>query len=97
MHTWAFIYTLGTDATEVRRDTIGSPACRLIAMGVPHPDDAAGVIDGLVAEGVQLVELCGAFGPTETAAVLAAAGGRVPVGAVTYPAGEAGRLDALFG
>jgi hypothetical protein len=97
MDTWAFIYTLGPDATAVRTDSIGSPGCRLIAMGVPTTADAPGVVDGLIAQGVQLIELCGAWGPAETAAVLTAVGGRVPVGAVTYPASEAAGLHALFG
>jgi hypothetical protein len=97
MHTWAFIYTLGTDATEVRRDEIGSPACRLIAVGVPTTADAPAVIDDLVADGAQLIELCGAFGPADTAAVLTAIAGRAPLGAVTYPGSEATGLHALFG
>jgi hypothetical protein len=97
MDNWAFIYTLGPDATEVRTDVIGSPACTLVALGVPSAADAPGVVDGLVARGVQLVELCGAFGPAETAAVQRALAGRVPLGTVTYPCGEAGGLHALFG
>jgi len=97
MDIWAFIYTLGPDTTAVRTDTIGSPGCRLIAVGVPTVTDAPGVIDGLLAEGAQLIELCGAWGPAETAAVLAAVDGRVPVGAVTYPASQATGLHALFG
>jgi hypothetical protein len=97
MDTWAFIYTLAGDRTAARTDTIGAPDCRLVAVGVPTAADAPAVIDGLIADGVQLVELCGAFGPAETAAVLAAVDGRVPVGAVTYPAGQADGLHALFG
>ena len=97
MQTWAFIYTLGSEDAAVRTDRVGSPACTLIAVGVPRLADAAGVIEGLLADGVQLVELCGAFGPAETAAVQQAAGGRVPVGAVTYPCAEASGLHSLFG
>jgi hypothetical protein len=97
MDTWAFIYTLGPDTDAVRTDTIGSPGCRLVAVGVPSVADAPGVIDGLIAEGVQLIELCGAWGPAETAAVQAAVDGRVPVGTVSYAASEATGLHALCG
>jgi hypothetical protein len=97
MRQWAFIHTLGADATEVRRDVIGSPGCRLVAVGVPRTADAPAVVDELIAGGAQLVELCGAFGPADTAAVLGAIGGRVPLGGVTYPCSEAKGLDALFG
>jgi hypothetical protein len=97
MQRWAFVYTLGADAGEVRTDRIGSPACELMAVGVPSPADAPGVMDRLVADGVQLVELCGAFGPAETAAVQEALAGRIPLGVVTYPCGEAGGLHTLFG
>jgi hypothetical protein len=99
MKAWAFIYTLGSDQDDaaVRTDRIGSPACTLLAVGVPSTAEAAGVIEGLLAEGVELIELCGAFGPAEAALVQGAVGGRVPVGAVSYPASAAAGLHTLFG
>ena len=97
MQTWAFIYTLGSEDAPARTDRVGSPACTLVAVGVPAAADAVGVIDDLLAEGVQLIELCGAFGPAETALVQQAVGGRVPVGMVTYPCAEAPGLHSLFG
>lgn len=85
---WGFIYTLGPDAEEKVVSQIGSPGCVLIAVGVPSVDDAADAARELVADGVQLVELCGAFGAPGTAAVVAAVGEQVPVGGVFY-GGEA--------
>jgi hypothetical protein len=97
MRKWAFLYTLGPDATGSRVDTVGSPGCELVTVGVPAAGDAPAHIDELVAGGVELIELCGAWGPAETAAVQAAVAGRVPVGVVTYPCGEAAGLHRLFG
>ncbi|MEO6629620.1 MAG: DUF6506 family protein [Aquihabitans sp.] len=97
MQKWAFIYTLSAESTEPRQDDIGDDGCRLIAVGVPSPSDAAAVIEDLVAAGVELIECCGAFGPKESAAVLDAVGNRVPVGFVTYPCSEATGLHQLFG
>lgn len=97
MQRWGFIYTLGGPSTEVRRDAIGSAECELLCRGVPSVDDAPAVAKELLDEGVQLIELCGAFAGPGLAAVLAAVGDRVPVGAVFY-GGEAGTgLHRLFG
>jgi predicted polyphosphate/ATP-dependent NAD kinase len=94
---WGFIYTLGPDAPEIRRDEIGSAACVLLTTGVPAEGDAPAVARQLADEGVELIELCGAFGPAGTAAVTEAVGDRVPVGGV-YDGGEAtAGLAALFG
>lgn len=97
MQVWAFIYTLSADATEVVRSEIGDESCRLIAVGVPSAIDGPAQVDELIADGAELIECCGAFGPAETAAVQAAVAGRVPVGVVTYPCSEAGSLHRLFG
>lgn len=78
------------EATEVVRNEIGEDACRLVAVGVPSAADAPGEVEALIASGVELIEMCGAFGPAETEAVRVAAAGRVPIGAVTYPCSEAG-------
>ncbi|MEU4543137.1 DUF6506 family protein [Nonomuraea dietziae] len=50
----------------------------------------------MVADGAQLVELCGAFGPVWTARVIEAVGGAVPVGAVGYGPEAVDQLHAIF-
>lgn len=97
MEKWAFIYTSGDGDTPAISATTGSKACELVTVGVPVAEVDDAVIDDLIGEGVELIELCGAFGPTEAARVIDQVGGRVPVGYVTYPASQAGGLDALFG
>jgi hypothetical protein len=97
MEKWAFIYTSGDgDAAPVDART-GSQACALLTVGVPSTDVADEVVEGLLDQGVELIELCGAFGPAEAARVIEQVDGRVPVGYVTYPASEAPGLHALFG
>lgn len=97
MQKWAFIYTLSGESTEPRRHDIGDDGCKLVAVGVPSASDAAGVVDDLIAAGVELIECCGAFGPKASTAVLDAVANRVPVGFVTYPCSEATGLHQLFG
>lgn len=99
MEKWAFIYTSGDgdgDGTPVVAAT-GSKACELITVGVPSTAVDSEIIEQLIEEGVELIELCGAFGPAASATVVAQVDGRVPVGYVTYPASEAPGLHALFG
>jgi predicted polyphosphate/ATP-dependent NAD kinase len=93
---WGFIYTLGPDATENVVAEVGSPDCVLVTVGVPRVEDAPEAARQLVADGVQLVELCGAFGAAGTAAVVEAVGDQVPVGGVFYGGEATAGLHALF-
>ena len=97
MRTWGFIYTLGDESEGVRRDTLGSPSCRLLCVGIPSVEGAAEAARLLLDEGVELIELCGAFGAPGLASVLAEVGDRVPVGAVLYGGEAAAGLHRLFG
>ena len=90
---WGFIYTLD-DASEARRtDIIGT----LVCVGVPSVADASDAARQLVAEGVELIELCGGFGGAGLATVISAVDGRVPVGAVFYGVDASAGLQRLFG
>jgi Family of unknown function (DUF6506) len=97
MKKWGFIYTLGDSAAESRTDTVGSEACTLVCIGVPSVADAPDAARALLVEGVQLIELCGAFGGAGLAEVVAAVEGRVPVGAVFYGSEAGTGLHRLFG
>ena len=97
MEKWGFIYTSGDGDGPPVHTEAGTQACVLITVGVPSTDVALEVVEDLIAQGVELIELCGAFGPGPTAAIIELVDGRVPVGVVTYPASEAGGLQALFG
>lgn len=96
MQKWGFIYTLGDPEGTVRRDVIGSEACELICVGVPSVEGAADAARDLLASGVELIELCGAFEAEGLAAVKAAVEGKVPAGAVFYGGDAAQGLHRLF-
>lgn len=96
MQKWGFIYTLGTSGPR-REDSIGTDACTLLCVGVADVGDAPEAARGLVADGVELIELCGAFAGPGLAAVLAAVDGAVPVGTVLYGGEAAAGLHRLFG
>ena len=90
---WAFIYTLDNPGEPARIDTLGE----LVSVGVPRVEDAPAIARRLVADGVELIELCGGFGGAGLAAVIAAVEGRVPVGAVFYSVEASAGLQRLFG
>jgi hypothetical protein len=93
MYKWAFIYTLDDGSTTTRMDIIGT----LVCVGVPHVQDAAAEARKLVAQGVKLIELCGAFGGAGLASVTSAVGTDLPVGAVFYACDAAPGLQRLLG
>lgn len=97
MRRWGFIYTLGDAQAEVRRDVIGSVACELVCVGIPSVDGAAAAARTLLEDGVELIELCGAFEAKGLAAVIAEVDGAVPAGAVFYGGEAAPGLHRLFG
>ena len=90
---WAFIYTLDDPSEAQRTDIIGTFIC----VGVRSVADAPAVARRLLAEGVELIELCGGFGGAGLAAVIDAVEGRVPVGAVFYGVDASAGLQRLFG
>jgi hypothetical protein len=92
MYKWAFIYTIDDGSTTTRVDVLGT----LVCVGVPRLEDAAAEAQKLVAQGVKLIELCGAFGGAGLAAVTAAVGTKLPVGAVFFACDAAPGLQRLL-
>ena len=92
MMRWAFIYTLDRPAEEPRFDRIGS----LVCVGVSSVAEAPGVARQLVADGVELIELCGGFGGAGLGAIVSAVENRVPVGAVFYGVEASAGLSRIF-
>jgi hypothetical protein len=93
---WGFIYM--ADGCDPDRDVsiIETDASRTVLVGIGRHDQLMEAAVRLVADGAQLVELCGAFGPTWTARVIEAVGGAVPVGAVGYGPEAVDQLHAIF-
>lgn len=69
----------------------------MIAVGVSEASEGIDVAKSMVIEGVQLIELCGGFGPIWTAKVIDAINSAVPVGSVGYGPEAIDQMHQLFG
>lgn len=93
---WGFIYVgSGPVDPAVDRVVIDRGGLRTTIVAVPEQAAAVPVAVELAEDGVQLIELCGIFGPVWTARVIEATGGRVPIGSVSYGAEAIAALAAL--
>ncbi|MEN9578022.1 MAG: hypothetical protein RJA70_1031 [Pseudomonadota bacterium] len=93
---FGFIVTgAGLDPAK-HRTTLESSAFGMLAVGVSKPEQGIAVAQAMVADGIQLIELCGGFGPIWTAKILAAIGEAVPVGSVGYGPEAIEKMHALF-
>lgn len=93
---FGFIVTgAGMDPAR-HRGEISSEQFTSITVGVSRPEQALEVARQLVADGVQLIELCGGFGPVWTARVIEAVDGAVPVGSVGYGPESVSGMYRLF-
>ena len=93
---WGFIYTAAGSSPEgtiTRQDT---GACRTVLVGIPGPEYVIGVAKRLVHDGIQLIELCGGFGPIWAGKVIEAIDGAVPVGTVAYGPEAVDQVHAIF-
>ena len=80
----AFIVILPEADSRIDMVTIESPAVCQMMVGVKDFTDAVNTSRRLVEEGVELIELCGGFGPVSVTKIIAAVGDKVPVGSVTF-------------
>ena len=76
--------------------TLESAEMTTIMVGVSMPEQVLPVARQMVADGIQLIELCGGFGPVWTARVIEAISGAVPVGAVAYGPESIDQMHELF-
>lgn len=96
LHKFGFIVTgAGLDPAQ-HRLVMASPVFAMIAIGVAEASQGPAAAQALVRDGVQLIELCGGFGPLGTAQVIAAINGAVPVGSVGYGPEAITAMHALF-
>jgi hypothetical protein len=96
LHKFGFIVT-GAQLDPARhRQVMQSPAFEMISVGVSSPSEGLAVAQQMVSEGVQLIELCGGFGPAWTGRLQEAIAHRVPVGSVSYGPEAIDGMHALF-
>ncbi|RZU54509.1 hypothetical protein EV385_6460 [Krasilnikovia cinnamomea] len=93
---FGFIVTGAGLDPDKHRASIRSDAFDGIMVGVSRPEQGVAVARALVADGIQLIELCGGFGPVWTAKVIEAIDGAVPVGSVGYGPESINGMHALF-
>ncbi len=62
----------------------GTENFKMKVVGVKSPKEAPDAALRMVEEGIQIIELCGAFGPLWTSKVIEITENKVPVGTVTY-------------
>jgi hypothetical protein len=65
-------------------------------VGVSNFSSAVAVAKRLVADGVQLIELCGGFSEDEARDLRVHVAGAIPIGVVTYSPEQVEELDRLF-
>lgn len=74
----------------------GTEKFRMKVVGVRHPQDGIEVAEKMVAEGVQLIELCGGFSPVWAGKIIEAIDCAVPVGVVAYGPESIDGMHSLF-
>lgn len=93
---WLFLYTANGLPADGDVRQVETPSSTTILAGFPSVDAAIAAAPGLMAADVQLIELCGGFGPLGTAKVLAALDRPVPIGAVAYGPESVDGVHAIF-
>jgi hypothetical protein len=96
LNSYGFIFLSPESDPAIHRSVIESSGFKTTVVAVPDPSRAVAVAVALLADGVQLLELCGAFGPHWTSLVLEATGRRVPVGSVSYGVESVAALTNLI-
>ncbi|ALL12956.1 DUF6506 family protein [Caulobacter henricii] len=93
---FGFIVTGAGLEPAQHRLVMRSGAFEMITIGVEKASQGPVAAKRLVAEGIQLLELCGGFGPIWTAKVIEAIDGKIPVGSVAYGPESIDAMHALF-
>ncbi len=95
---WAYVFLSPNFDPKQHRTEMKSDTCTYITIGIDmnEKEKVLDVAKQLVAEDVQLIELCGGFGPLWLARVNEAINGAVPIGVVMYgPESRKPMLDIL--
>jgi len=98
LHNWAYIYLSPGFSPEKNTITTRNQHCKFTAIGIDFndKDHVIPIAKQLVKDGVQMIELCGGFGPIWIAKVSEAVDNAVPVGSVAYgPEARQPMLDLL--
>jgi hypothetical protein len=95
---WAYIFLSPGFDSKQHISVLESENCRFKTIGIDitKKEEVIEISKQLVAEGVQLIELCGGFGPQWITKVSEALEGAIPIGGVFYgPEARKPMLDIL--
>jgi hypothetical protein len=95
---WAYIFLSPGFSLEQNTMEMDSGMCRFKAIGIDknNKELVIEIAKQLVLEGVQMIELCGGFGPIWIAKITEAINGVIPIGSVAYgPEARQPLLDIL--
>lgn len=93
---FGFIVTGNGLAPEKNRVSMKSDTFEMIAVGVSEASQGVAVAKSMVADGIELIELCGGFGPVWTGKIIQAIDGAIPVGSVGYGPESIDQMHHLF-
>ena len=91
LHRFGFIVT-GDEFTQEQ----GTANFRMRVVGVSHPEQGIAAAKAMVADGIQLIELCGGFSPVWAGKIIESIDYAVPVGVVAYGPESIDSMHALF-
>lgn len=74
----------------------GTGTFRMTVVGVSHPEKGIAAARQMVADGIQLIELCGGFSPVWAGRIIEAIDYAVPVGVVAYGPESIDAMHRLF-
>jgi hypothetical protein len=74
----------------------GTEKFSMKVVGVSHPEEGIAAAREMVAEGIQLIELCGGFSPVWAGKIIEAINYAVPVGVVAYGPESIDAMHRLF-
>jgi len=93
---FGFIVTGAGLDPQFNRMSMASDQFEMITVGVANASQGPAVAKGMIENGVQLIELCGGFGPEWTGKVIEAIDGAIPVGSVAYGPESIDQIYRLF-
>jgi hypothetical protein len=97
LENYAFIVMAPHYDASRDRAVIESPEFRTTVVGVESLEEACEAASELASNGIQLIELCGAFDKESARAIANAIDGVVPVGFITFPSEQAEEVRRLVG
>ncbi len=93
---FGFIVTGSGFDPEKDTSVMQTKSFRMRTIGVATPDQGIAAAKRLVEDGVQLIELCGGFGPLWTGRIIEAIDDAVPIGSVGYGPEAVDRVQEIF-